>query len=287
MARQAPVQHLVIGGRRRGHEGHATFFQAVIARIEIVTDQRDMLDAFAIVFAQEFLDLALAALAFLVQRDADLAVRRRQRLGGQAGIFALDVEIADFLEVEELLIEICPIFHPATINIVRQVIDQLEAGANRILVHTRQVFKVDVIDIEIVAIAVDQVDDGIADAADAWNVQLARAGIHVHRLGALSQKVLVGLAGIAHAKAHAAGGWAMLTGEIPCRGFGLVIGDEVDTALAPQLDILGPVAGNLCEADQLEHRFQMAFFRRGKFDELETVEAGGIFKKVCHGALQS
>ncbi len=79
----------------------------------------------------------------------------------------------------------------------------------------------------------------------------------------------------------------MLTGEIPCSGFGLVIGDEVDTALAPQLDILGPVAGNLCEADQLEHRFQMAFFRRGKFDELETVEAGGIFKKVCHGALQS
>jgi len=167
------------------------------------------------------------------------------------------------------------------------VIDQLEARTDRILVHARQIFEIDVVDIEIVAIAINQVNDRIADAANARNVQLARAGIHVHRLGALSQQMLVGLAGIADAKAHATGGRAMLAREIPCGGFRLVIGDEVDAALAPQLDILGPVAGNLRKTDQVEHRFQLAFFRRGKFDELETVEAGGIFKQVCHGALQS
>ena len=97
---QALIQHFVIRRWRRGHEGHAALFQTVIAGIEIITDQRDVLDALTIVLAQEFLDLALAALAFLVQRNADLAVRRRQRLGGQAGILALDVEIADFLKLK-------------------------------------------------------------------------------------------------------------------------------------------------------------------------------------------
>ena len=63
--------------------------------VEIVAAERDMLDALAIIGAQIFLDLALAARTFFVERDADLAVGGGHRLRGQAGIFALDVEIAD------------------------------------------------------------------------------------------------------------------------------------------------------------------------------------------------
>ena len=43
---------------------------------------------------QELLDLAVLVLA-LVERDADLVVGRGHRPGEQAGLLALDVEIAD------------------------------------------------------------------------------------------------------------------------------------------------------------------------------------------------
>ena len=66
-----------------------------------------MLDALALIFAQELLDLALVVLAF-VQRDADLAARRRHRLGEEAGDLPLDVEVADLAEVEEPLVEVGP-----------------------------------------------------------------------------------------------------------------------------------------------------------------------------------
>ena len=286
MPRQAPIEHLIISRRRRRHEGHAHGLQLVIAGIEIVTDQRDMLDALAVELPQEFLDLAAPALALFIERYTDLPVRRRQRLGGEAGIFALDVEIADFLEVEELLIEVRPIFHAAAIHIVRQVIDQLEARAHRVLVHARQVFKVDVIDRKLVrpgVIAVDQIDDRITDAADARNVQLHRPGLHLHGLGALRQKMVIGLARIAHAETHAAGRRAMLARKIPGGGFRLIIGDQVDAALAPQLHILGAVPGDLGKAHRLENRLQNAFFRRRELDELESIEASGIVEQISHG----
>src|SRR3546814_2786110 len=64
-----------------------------------------MLNPLAIKGAQIFLDLALAARAFLVERDADLAVGGGHRLRRQTGIFALDVEITDFAEARDPLVE--------------------------------------------------------------------------------------------------------------------------------------------------------------------------------------
>ena len=113
-----------------------------------------MLNAFAIEFAQEFFDLAAAAFAFFVQRNADLTIRGRQRLRGQPRIFALDIEVADFLKVKELLINISPICHPPAIHIVRQMIDNLEAAALWVLVHTRQRDKINVVNIQLIAITV-------------------------------------------------------------------------------------------------------------------------------------
>ena len=70
--------------------------------------QRDVLDALAVVFMQELLDLAGLA-RVLVDRDADLAVGARHRARMQAGELALDVEVADLAEVEELLVEAGPV----------------------------------------------------------------------------------------------------------------------------------------------------------------------------------
>ena len=68
--------------------------------------QRDVLDAFAVEAHQEFLDLArppCEASSFrgmrILPSGAVIALR------SQAGIFALDVEIADLAEVEEPLVE--------------------------------------------------------------------------------------------------------------------------------------------------------------------------------------
>jgi hypothetical protein len=68
--------------------------------VDVGRAERDVLDALALVLAQELLDLALVVLA-LVQRDADLAAGAGHRLGEQAGLLALDVEVADLAEVEE------------------------------------------------------------------------------------------------------------------------------------------------------------------------------------------
>ena len=151
MAGQAFLQHLVIGRGRRGHQRHARRADPVKTRDKIVADESDMLNTLAIIGAQIFLDLAAAGFAFLVQRNADLAVRRGHRPAGQPGIFALDVEIADFAEVEDALVKARPMRHPPRIDIMRQMIDQLETGTDRVAIDIRFIDEVDVVDAEVVA----------------------------------------------------------------------------------------------------------------------------------------
>src|SRR3546814_20665386 len=93
MARKPLFEHLVIGCRRRWGEGVAERLELVPGRVEIVAAARDMLDTLAIIGAQIFLDLALAARALFVERDAGLAIGGGHRFLRQSGIFALAVEI--------------------------------------------------------------------------------------------------------------------------------------------------------------------------------------------------
>jgi hypothetical protein len=80
--------------------------------------------------------------------------------------------------------------------------------------------------------------------------------------------------------------------EGPCsaasrrRGCAARIGDQVDVALPPQLHVLGPVPRDADEAHRGENGFQHALFGRGKFDELEAVEAQRVFEQVSHGSPQ-
>src|SRR3546814_14646196 len=95
MARKPLFEHFVIGRRRCGREGVAERLELVPGRVEIVAAERDMLDTLAIIGAQIFLDLALAASALFVERDANLAVGGGNRFRRPSGTFALDVEIEE------------------------------------------------------------------------------------------------------------------------------------------------------------------------------------------------
>src|SRR5690606_28448271 len=106
----------------------------------------DVLDTFAVERAQEFVDLPAAGPSLLVQRDADLAVGRSHRLAGEAGIFALDIEIADFAETGEPLVEIGPVGHAPTVDIVGQVIDRVQPGPGRPALRTGFVDEVYIVD---------------------------------------------------------------------------------------------------------------------------------------------
>src|SRR5215213_2854790 len=111
MAFDSLGQHLVISVGRV-LEGNAAGPDDVDCGVDIAGAERDVLDALAFVFAQELLDLALVVLA-LVQGNADLPAGRGHRLGEEASLLALDVEVADLTEVEELLIKVGPDAHPA------------------------------------------------------------------------------------------------------------------------------------------------------------------------------
>ena len=102
--------------------GNAAAADDVDRLVDVRGAERDVLDALALIFAQELLDLALVVLA-LVQRDADLAAGRGHRLGEEAGLLALDVEVADLAEVEEPLVEIGPDAHPAAVHVVGEMVD--------------------------------------------------------------------------------------------------------------------------------------------------------------------
>ena len=109
------VQHLAVARRWGGGQWHQPS-PACPPFQQVVADQRDVLDAFAVELHQKFFDLAAALLGLFVQRDADLAVRRRHGLGRQTRVFALDVEVADLAEVEQLLVEVGPKPMPAAVR---------------------------------------------------------------------------------------------------------------------------------------------------------------------------
>ena len=71
-----------------------------MVRVDIAAAAGDVLDAFAAIDVEIFLDLAGIA-GVLVDRNADLAVRAGQRAREQAGGAALDVEETDLAEVEQ------------------------------------------------------------------------------------------------------------------------------------------------------------------------------------------
>ncbi len=236
-----------------------------------------MLDALAVVLADEFLDLRLVV-GRLVDRDADLAAGRGHGTGEQAGQLALDVEVANLAEVGDALVETGPDIHLPATHVVGQVIDAHQADGVVVRRAPFDVLEVDVVD-ALVAVAVDEIQQRAADAFDAGDVQLAEVGVAADQLGALGFDVGSGLRGILHPEGHGAGARPVLLAELAHMPGGAAVEHDVDVVLLEQPDLLGAVLGGFGKAHLGEQRAQLfdAFgIRRGEFDELEAVGADGV-----------
>ncbi len=173
-----------------------------------------MLDALAVERHQVFLDLPGALRRLLVERDANATVRRGHRLREQAGVLALDVEVANLAEVEDPLVEIGPEMHAAAVDVVGQVIDLEETASLRVPVDAIEELEIDVIDGGAALITVDQVQRRSADALDGRQAELHRAGRNIDRLSAQLERAVVGFVRVAYAKRHAAGRRTVFLREI-------------------------------------------------------------------------
>jgi hypothetical protein len=169
-------------------------------------------------------------LRLLVQRDADQAVGRGHRTRREAGVFTLDVEVADLAEAEQPLVETAPVGHAAAVDVVRQVVDQPQAVALGMAVDAVDELEVDVVDALAVLEAVDQVQRRAADALDGRQAQFHRPGRDLHRLRAALQRQRVGLVRVAHAKGQATGAGAVFGGEVRGQAARLAVDDEVDAS---------------------------------------------------------
>ena len=132
-----------------------------------------MLDALAVVAVQVLLHLARLVVAFFIDRDADLAAWAGHGLALDAGLLAFEVEITHFTEVEQALVEVGPLRHPAPVHVVRQVVNQRQSmpfGVQRLLGgNARQRLEIHVVEPDVAdmarlravlaAPAVDEIDD--------------------------------------------------------------------------------------------------------------------------------
>ena len=225
---------------------------------------------------QKFLDLAGGLARFLVQRDADQAVRGCHGLGRQPRVFALDVEVPDLAEIEQPLVKGRPVRHATPVDVVRQMVHDLQATPRRMPVHAFDELEVDVVDGLAIFVAIDQVQGRPADALDRRQSQLHRAGGDVQRLGAKLQGALVGLVRILHAEGQAAGRGAVLLREVGCQAPRFLVDDEVDVPLTEEGHVLRSVPGHQLEAHLFEEGLQQAGRRRCEFDELEARKSHGV-----------
>ena len=283
MTGQTGIEHLVIGVAGRCHQRHTSQRQAVHHGGQVVTHQGNVLNAFAVELHQILFNLPTALFGLFIQRNADLAVRRGQRSGREAGVVALNVEEANFAKIEQPLVKIGPERHASAVHVVGQVVNQLQAVAHRVVVHPVDKVKVNVVDRLAVFETVNQVQRRAANAFDGRQPQLHRAGGNVDRLGTQRQRAVVGVVRVLDPKRHAAGTGPVFGGKVGRHAVGFTVDDEVDLPLAVQHHVLGPVFGHQREAHALEHRLQQA--RRGgrKLHKFKAHQAHRVVAYVCHG----
>jgi hypothetical protein len=217
-----------------------------------------------------------------VVRDASSLSGGGHRLGGEAGVFTLDVEVAELPEVEDLLVEPGPVAHAAAVHVVGEVVDQLEAVPARMALHAVQELEVDVVDRLAVLEAVDQVERRAADALDRGQAQLHRTGGDLHRLRAQFERARIRPVRVLNAKRHGARRRPVLGREVRRRAARFVVDDEVDAALAVQRNVLGTVPRHPAKPQFLEHRLQHAALGRREFDELEPDQPHRVLEQIGH-----
>src|ERR1700726_5783 len=174
--RQPRIDLREIGVGRRRHERQARRAQAFDGAMDILAAAGDVLDAFAAIDLQIFLDLAGIA-GILVDRNPDLAVGTGQRARQQARRPALDVEEANLAEVEQLFVEAGPDVHAAAMNVMGEVVEIEQSRADRPRIALAEPIELGIIGRTLGAIAIDEIQQAAADALDGGYVErLLRRG---------------------------------------------------------------------------------------------------------------
>eukprot|EP01092_Planopodium_desertum_P006740 TRINITY_DN27644_c0_g1_i1.p1 TRINITY_DN27644_c0_g1~~TRINITY_DN27644_c0_g1_i1.p1 ORF type:complete len:612 (-),score=250.58 TRINITY_DN27644_c0_g1_i1:79-1914(-) len=275
----ALVDHIEVG-LRRIEEIHALRAHGFHRVVDVLGEAGDVLDALALVRVQVLVDLALRVGRF-VQRNAHDAVRRGHRLGHQAGLQALDVEVADLAEVEQALVVVRPLLHVAEVQVVGQVVDEGQAEALRAQLGAGDQLVVAIEDAAGIAVAVHQVQHAVADALDDRGVDRLALRLEGDGFSAVAQRGLVDLrTRLLEADGEAAGARAVLFGEVGGERIGVFIDQEVDVALAIDGNRTLLVLEHRAEAHLAEVLVQLGTTagRCGEFDELEAVDAHRVFE---------
>ena len=240
-----------------------------------------MLNALAVVLQQILLDLTAAA-ALFVERNANLAIGSRHGPGLEAGVLSFNVKEADLAEVKQLFVVRRPVIHAPAVHVMGQVIDKAKAAALGPPVSAVEIDEVDVVNRGAFGIAVDQVQDGAANAANRRQLEFHGAAGDVDGLRALGQRPRVSGRGVMHAKGHTAGARAVLLGVVRGGRVLVVIDNEIDIALTPQVHVFGFVARHRGKAQHSQHRLQCAPLQRGELNEFKAVKAHGVGKQIAH-----
>lgn len=177
----------------------------------------------------------------------------------------------------DLVVEGRPGAHLATLDVVGQVVEQIEAdivlgfgqGRARDLLPG-------VIDRARIAIAVDEIEQGPADAFQHLGVRAQQRARGVGRLGAALDGVRIGLLGVLDAERHAVGRRAVVGAEVGDLTGRLFIDDQVHAALLVAGRGLGRVLAGGDEAQLLDQGLHGRRIGAGELDELEAVEAQGV-----------
>src|SRR5437588_521014 len=101
----------------------------------------------------------------------------------------------------------------------------------RILRQRLEIHVVDRVAVIVLGIAIDEVDERVADALDRRDAELARPGAALHAPGAALEEPIVRRRGILHAEGDGAHARAVAAGEVLRERARLGVDDEVGVAL--------------------------------------------------------
>ncbi len=279
VVRNAQVDHVEVAVRRI-EERHALGAHGFHRVVDVVGEAGDVLDAFAVIRVEIFVDLRLR-IARLIERNAHDAIRRGHRLGHQAGLGALDVEVADLTEVEQALVIVRPLLHVAEEEVMREMVDEGEPEAGRILIGARDRLVIAVVDAALIAVTVDEIQHAVANALHHRRIHGLGGCLLGDRFAAVAE----------HGGQHLGGGLletngetgrarTMRLGEIGGERIGVFIDQEIHATLAVHRDGSRFVFQYRGEAHVAEQRMQLgaATRRCGEFDEFEAVDTHGVFE---------
>jgi hypothetical protein len=148
------------------------------------------------------------------------------------------------------------------------MVDMRQASAEGAWIHPRKEPKVHVIDRMarvLLRIAVDEIDEGVADAFDRRYGELHRAGVGLDAPCAQADGALIRSRRVLDAKGYRADGGAVNAGERLTEAAGFAVDDEVDVALSEQGHIFLAVLCHGLEAHGFEQGAKRLWGRRAAY----------------------